>query len=85
MPIHELGGLQRHGVSQANINPTALKTLIVPLPPLPEQQAIAAILESVDDVDREAAKGTGEGLRKLKESASDALLTGRVRVPKSGR
>ena len=72
------------GVSQANINPTALKTLIVPLPPLPEQQAIAAILESVDESIGKR-KGTGEGLRKLKESASDALLTGRVRVPKSGR
>ena len=71
------------GVSQANINPTALKTLIVPLPPLPEQQAIAAILESVDESIGKR-KGTGEGLRKLKESASDALLTGRVRVPAKG-
>ena len=68
------------GVSQANINPTSLKTLIVPFPPLPEQQTIAAILESVDE-SIEKGRGAGERFRNLKESASDALLTGLVRVP----
>ena len=67
------------GVSQANINPTSLKALIVPLPSLPEQQAIAAILESVDE-SIEKGRGAGEGLRLLKAAAADTLLTGRVRV-----
>ena len=67
------------GVSQANINPTSLKTLMIPLPSLAEQQAIATALDGVDgaiDVAREEATG----LRLLKESTADALLTGRVRA-----
>lgn len=55
----------------------ALRTL---LPPLPEQQAIAQVLDGVDsaieETDREKATLTA-----FKESVSDALLTGRVRVP----
>ena len=49
------------------------------LPSLTEQQGIAVVLDGVDaaiDVAREEAAG----LRFLKESTADALLTGRVRV-----
>ena len=67
------------GVSQANINPTSLKSLTIPLPSLREQCTVAAMLNSVDD--------TIDGLRKeqdrlqtMKASAADALLAGRVRV-----
>ena len=67
------------GVSQANINPTSLKTLTIPLPPLAEQQAIAAALDGVDSA-IEVAREEREGLRLLKESVADALLSGRVRV-----
>ena len=67
------------GVSQANINPTSLKSLIVPLPSLAEQQAIAGLLDGVDRTIA-AAKREQDGLKLLKESAADALLTGRVRV-----
>ena len=65
--------------AQPNINASEYSSLVVPLPPLPEQQAIAAILESMDE-SIDSGRGAGEGLRKLKESVSNALLTGRVRV-----
>ena len=68
------------GVSQANINPTSLKSLTIPLPPLPEQQAIAGLLDGVD-VTLERARTERDGLQLLKESTADALLAGRVRVP----
>ena len=64
---------------QQRVQPEILKDIPVPLPTLAEQQAIAAALDGVDaavDVAREER----EGLRLLKESATDALLTGRLRV-----
>ena len=67
------------GVSQANINPTSLGSLTIPLPPLPEQEATAKLLDGVD-VTLAAARQEREGLQLLKESTADALLTGRVRV-----
>ena len=67
------------GVSQANINPTSLKSLVIPLPPLQEQEATAKLLDRVD-VTLAAARREREGLQLLKESTADALLTGRVRV-----
>ena len=68
------------GVSQANINPTSLKSLTIPLPPVREQRAVAAVLDDTDQVIGRARKER-ETLRGLKASAADALLTGRVRVP----
>ena len=56
-----------------------IRTIEVSLPSILEQQAISTILESVDE-SLEEGRRAREGLRKLKESASDALLTGRVRV-----
>ena len=67
------------GVSQANINPTSLGPLTIPLPPLPEQEATAKLLDGVD-VTLAAARREREGLQLLKESTADALLTGRVRA-----
>lgn len=67
------------GVSQANVNPTSLKSLVIPLPPLPEQKAIAALLDGVDEAIGRA-RAERDGLQLLKESTADALLTGRVRV-----
>ena len=71
------------GSNQDALNCALVEGMRVPLPPLPEQQAIAAFLESVDE-SIEKGRGAGEGLRLLKESASDALLTGRVRVTAKG-
>ena len=67
------------GVSQANINPTSLRSLMIPLPSLTEQRAIVAMLDGVDEaIERDRASTTV--LRSLKASAAGALLTGRVRV-----
>ena len=67
------------GVSQANINPTTLKTLTISLPPLAEQQAIARLLagvdRTIDEVKRELDR-----LKSVRGSTADGLLSGRVRV-----
>ena len=52
----------------------------VGLPPLPEQRAIAATLDSVDAA-IERAREERAALQSSKASTADALLTGRVRVP----
>ena len=70
------------GVSQANVNPTSLKSLAIPLPSLPEQEAIAGLLDGVDVAIGQAKHETNM-LKLLKESTADALLTGRVRVEKA--
>ena len=72
----------RTELAQANISLQQVADLLVPLVPLPDQQAIVAVLESVDEA-IEKGREAAERSRKLKESASDALLTGRVRVKES--
>ena len=67
------------GVSQANINPTSLKSLAIPLPSLSEQEAIAGSLNGVDRT-LEQERNQTNMLKLLKDSVADALLTGRVRV-----
>ena len=67
------------GVSQANINPTSLKSLALPLPPIDEQRAIAATLDGIDASVGQASEERAR-LQSLQASAADALLTGRVRV-----
>ena len=67
------------GVSQANINPTSLKSLAISLPPLGEQRTIARVLDGVDATVAES-KRERDGLRLLKDSTADAILSGRVRV-----
>ena len=67
------------GVSQANINPTSLKSLTIQLPSLAEQEATAAMSDGVGEaIDR--ARTEKDMLDILKASVVDALLTGRVRV-----
>ena len=65
--------------AQKNINLDDLHPLLTPLPPLPEQQAIAATLDVVE-VTVTDAKGEVDGLQLLKESTANGLLTGLVRV-----
>ena len=57
-----------------------LRSLAVPVPPLAEQQSIAATLDSVDAA-IERARAERAALQSSKASTADALLTGRVRVP----
>ena len=67
------------GVSQANINPTNLKSLTISLPSLAEQQTVARVLYGADAtlvrVRQERA-----WLQRVKDSTSDVLLTGQVRA-----
>ena len=62
-------------VSAANV-----RALPLPMPPIEEQRAMAVVLGGVNDA-IERAREERDGLRSLKASAADALLTGRVRVP----
>jgi len=68
------------GGAQPNFGPYHLKRVLVPLPPLPEQQAIATALSDVDaligSLDKLIAKK-----RDLKQAAMQQLLTGKQRLP----
>ena len=68
-----------NGVTRFGLTLGATNSLTIPLPPLPEQRAMAAVLDGVDAA-FERVHGERERLQALKASASDALLTGRVRV-----
>ena len=65
--------------AQPNINAMEYASMRIPLPPLPEQRTIAALLSSVDAT-KEGSRAEVDALRSLKASASDALLTGQVRT-----
>lgn len=69
--------------AQPNINAAEYSSLTLPLPPFAEQQAIATALDGVDAAITVAREELA-GLRLLKESTADALLTGRVRVATEG-
>ena len=56
-----------------------LRSFPLPLPPLAEQRAIAATVDSVDAT-IERARAERAALQSSKASTADALLTGRVRV-----
>ncbi len=66
-----------------HINLGILREMAVPLPPLPEQRAIAAVLSDVDEL-----IGSLEALiakkRAIKQAAMQELLTGRTRLPAFG-
>ena len=65
--------------AQKNVNLEDLRPLSTLLPPLPEQRAIASLLDGVEvTIERESSER--HALQSLKASAADALLLGRVRV-----
>lgn len=67
------------GSTLKNINLPLLKSLVLPLPPLPEQQKIAEILSSVDKR-IETLRKRKERLEKVKRGLMEDLLTGKKRV-----
>ena len=68
------------GNGQPNLNTGLIREIPIPLPPLPEQRAIAEALSDVDGLlgglDRLIAKK-----RDLKQAAMQQLLTGQTRLP----
>lgn len=66
--------------NQENLNGVIIKSIPLPLPPLPEQRAIAAALSDVDVLlaaqDKLIAKK-----RDIKQAAMQELLTGKRRLP----
>ena len=64
--------------AQKNINLANLRPLSTPLPSRLEQQAIAAVLDSVEDAIEKTRTET-DMLTSLKASTADALLMGRAR------
>ena len=73
--------LMRRGAGSTfrEVSRDAVRNVPVFLPPLPEQRAIAAVLDSVDAAIERAREERGD-LRSLQASTSEALLAGRVRV-----
>ena len=67
------------GQAYPAVRPSDVAGYPLPLPTLPEQRSIAAMLSSVDDA-AERGREEQEQLQPLKTSAAEALLTGRVRV-----
>ncbi|MXY45100.1 MAG: hypothetical protein F4Y50_13780 [Dehalococcoidia bacterium] len=68
------------GTNQDALNCQLIEGLRLPLPPLDEQRAIVATLDSVDAA-IEGARAERAALQSSKASTADALLTGRVRAP----
>ena len=72
------------GVSQANINPTSLKSLTIPLPTMSEQQALAGALDAISETIESGSKER-DRLQAMKASVADALLTGQLRTQSNTR
>ena len=72
-------GAAKQTTNLASVNSTQLKDMTLPLPGIREQNAIVLALGHVGAA-VEVAREEREGLRLLKESTADALLTGRVRI-----
>lgn len=67
------------GEGRNGLNLGLLRSFLIPLPTLQEQQTIAAMLDSVDAA-VERSREERDMLESLKASTADALLTGRTRV-----
>ena len=69
------------GSTREKLNQQLLKSILIPLPPLTEQQCIAEILSQIDNTIKkeEAYK---QKLERIKKGLMEDLLTGRVRVNK---
>ena len=72
------------GLAQQHFNVGAMKSLLVPIPPLAEQDEILGRLAAVDDsLSRNRAVHTQ--LRTMKAGILDLLLSGKLRVPIAGQ
>lgn len=67
------------GSTFLEVSTTVIKSIAIPLPPLPEQKAIAQILSDMD-AEIEALEKKLDKYRKIKEGMMEKLLTGQVRL-----
>lgn len=74
-----LKSMASRGVSQSNINATKLKTLLIPLPPLHEQQEISGMLRTVDEK-LATENNRRQTLHILFKTLLHNLMTGRIRA-----
>jgi len=74
-PLKILAGLQAVPI----VKKSAFSNILIPLPPLPEQQRIAEILSQIDQT-IEKEEYYKEKLQKIKQGLMQDLLTGKVRV-----
>ncbi len=68
-----------YGTHMPRADWSVIRELIVPIPPLPEQQAIATLLTEMDQ-EIEALEGKLAKVRRVKEGMMGELLGGRVRL-----
>ena len=68
-----------NGITRFGLTLGATRSFSIPLPSLAEQQAIATLLDGVDDV-IDGLRKEQDRLQAMKTSTADALLAGRVRV-----
>jgi len=73
------GLVHRSGVSRDRINLGKLRRLMIPLPPVAEQQCLGEALEAMKARRERELRELGK-LRLLKQGIMEDLLTGRVRV-----
>ena len=67
------------GVSQANVNPTSLRSLTIPLPSIAEQATMVAALDGMRE-QLQRNRRERQALHCAKSALADALLNGRVRT-----
>ena len=67
------------GSTFVEVSKSSLESIVVDLPPLPEQRAIASILTKADDEIRQL-EAKAEALERQKKGLTQKLLTGEVRV-----
>ena len=67
------------GSTRDKLNQQVLKSILIPLPPLSEQQRIAAILSQIDEVIEKETQYRDK-LKRLKAGLMEDLLTGKVEV-----
>ncbi len=75
-----IDSLSRRSSGQTGVEMSALKSFGLPLPPLPEQRAIASALSDVDAL-IEALDKLIAKKRDIKQATMQQLLTGKTRLP----
>jgi len=77
--------MKRFGGAQPNINQQIIKNLYIPLPPLPEQKKIAAVLSAIQEA-KEKTENVISALKEMKKSMMKHLFTyGAVPIEDVGR